>query len=262
MSSQRMSSADAAWLHMDRPTNLMVVNALMWFDEPLDLERAREVVRERLVERFPRFRQRVAEPRLGSACPAGRTTPTSTSTCTSTASRCPRRATRPRCRSSSATSWPRRWTASKPLWDMYLVDGYGSGRRVLTRMHHCIADGIALARVLLSLTDERPTRASRRRREHDGRAAGRRRGAPARTPRGGAPRGLRVVVHPRRAARPARGAPTPRARKLCSRRHPVRAQGRARRRRTVTGRPDPLDEVKAIGHGDRHDRQRRARRPR
>jgi diacylglycerol O-acyltransferase / wax synthase len=32
MSAQRMSNADAAWLHMDRPTNLMVVNALLWFE--------------------------------------------------------------------------------------------------------------------------------------------------------------------------------------------------------------------------------------
>ena len=59
MSAHRMSNADAAWLHMDRPTNLMVVNALLWFDEPLDVDRARAVVRERLVERFPRFHQRV-----------------------------------------------------------------------------------------------------------------------------------------------------------------------------------------------------------
>lgn len=31
-----MSSADAAWLHMDRPTNLMVIKSVLWFDEPLD----------------------------------------------------------------------------------------------------------------------------------------------------------------------------------------------------------------------------------
>ena len=38
MSAQRMSNADAAWLHMDRPTNLMVVNALLWFEEPVDVD--------------------------------------------------------------------------------------------------------------------------------------------------------------------------------------------------------------------------------
>jgi len=31
-----MSHADAAWLRMDRSTNLMVINSLMWFDEPPD----------------------------------------------------------------------------------------------------------------------------------------------------------------------------------------------------------------------------------
>jgi WS/DGAT/MGAT family acyltransferase len=42
---------------------------------------------------------------------------------------------------------------SKPLWNLYLVDNYGSGCAVIARMHHCIADGIALGRVMLSLTD-------------------------------------------------------------------------------------------------------------
>jgi WS/DGAT/MGAT family acyltransferase len=43
---------------------------------------------------------------------------------------------------------------SRPLWDVYLIDGYGDGAAVLTRMHHCIADGIALARVMLTLTED------------------------------------------------------------------------------------------------------------
>ena len=34
-----------------------------------------------------------------------------------------------------------------------VVDGYEGGGAMVTRMHHCIADGIALARVMLSLTD-------------------------------------------------------------------------------------------------------------
>src|ERR1019366_3352935 len=42
---------------------------------------------------------------------------------------------------------------SKPLWSLYLAENYGGGCAVITRMHHCIADGIALARVMLSLTD-------------------------------------------------------------------------------------------------------------
>ena len=45
---------------------------------------------------------------------------------------------------------------SRPLWHMYMVDGFGDGAAMIIRMHHCIADGIALARVMLSLTDSEP----------------------------------------------------------------------------------------------------------
>ena len=45
---------------------------------------------------------------------------------------------------------------SRPLWNQYMVDGFGEGSALIVRMHHCIADGIALARVMLSLTDSEP----------------------------------------------------------------------------------------------------------
>ena len=59
---ERMSSVDAAWLRMEEPANLMMITAVLWFDEPPDWERLKAVVRERMVERFPRFRQRVVLP--------------------------------------------------------------------------------------------------------------------------------------------------------------------------------------------------------
>jgi len=62
VTTSQLPSADAAWLHMDTRLNPMVVNAVIWFDEPIDLARARDVVQQRLVDEFPRFRQRVAEP--------------------------------------------------------------------------------------------------------------------------------------------------------------------------------------------------------
>ena len=43
--------------------------------------------------------------------------------------------------------------STRPLWHAYLIEGYEGGCAVLFRIHHCIADGIALARVMLSLTD-------------------------------------------------------------------------------------------------------------
>jgi diacylglycerol O-acyltransferase / wax synthase len=147
-----MSSADAAWLHMERPTNLMVINSVLWFDEPVDWDLCAAVVRERLVERFDRFRQRPVDGPLGPhwedvdvdlglhvhrlALPA----PGDRSALEAFVS--------------DRVAMP--LDRSRPLWEMYLIDGYGEGAAVLTRMHHCIADGIALARVMLTLTDGGP----------------------------------------------------------------------------------------------------------
>jgi WS/DGAT/MGAT family acyltransferase len=39
-------------------------------------------------------------------------------------------------------------------WQFHVVDGPTGGSTVVARLHHCIADGIALASVLLSLTDD------------------------------------------------------------------------------------------------------------
>jgi WS/DGAT/MGAT family acyltransferase len=145
-----MSSADAAWLHMDRPTNLMVINSVMWFDEPVDWQAYTAVIRDRLVARFDRFRQRPVDGLTGPhwedvdvdlelhvhhvALPAPGD----------------RRALETFVSDRAAVPLDR----SRPLWEVYLIDGYGDGAAVLTRMHHCIADGIALARVMLTLTDD------------------------------------------------------------------------------------------------------------
>ena len=59
-----MDPADAAWLHTDRPANLMVVNTVLWFDAPVDQASVLEVFGDRVVSRFRRFRQRAADPAL------------------------------------------------------------------------------------------------------------------------------------------------------------------------------------------------------
>ncbi|MGZ6673627.1 MAG: WS/DGAT/MGAT family O-acyltransferase [Solirubrobacteraceae bacterium] len=156
MTRYRMGAADAAWLHMDRPTNLMVVNSLLWFDEPLDIERAREVVRERLVERFPRFRQRIAERALGLGVPSWEDVPDFDLDLHVHLLALPAPGDKAALQALVADLMVTPLDHSKPLWDLYVIEGYGAGTAMFTRMHHCIADGVALARVLLSLTDDAP----------------------------------------------------------------------------------------------------------
>jgi diacylglycerol O-acyltransferase len=156
MSSRRMSNADAAWLHMDRPTNLMVVNGLMWLDGPLDLDRAREIVRERLVERFPRYSQRVVEPPFGLGMPRWRDDPDFDLDLHLHRVALPAPGDTAALQELVGDLMVMPLDRTKPLWHMYIIEGYGEGTAILSRMHHCIADGIALTRVLLSLTDDQP----------------------------------------------------------------------------------------------------------
>jgi WS/DGAT/MGAT family acyltransferase len=156
MSRQRMSNADAAWFHMDRPTNLMVVNAVLWLEQPLDAERVRIVLRDRLVEPFPRFRQRVVEPRAGLGVPAWEDVEDFDLErhLHWTSLRAP--GGPQELQELAGELMARPLDRSRPLWELHVIDGYGDGTALISRMHHCIADGIALTRILLSLTDERP----------------------------------------------------------------------------------------------------------
>ena len=45
---------------------------------------------------------------------------------------------------------------SRPLWQFHVVENYQGGQVLVTRIHHCIADGIALIQVFLTLTDPGP----------------------------------------------------------------------------------------------------------
>ena len=46
---EQMDPVDVAWLHMDRRTNLMVVNTVLWFDVPVDQASVLEMFGERVV---------------------------------------------------------------------------------------------------------------------------------------------------------------------------------------------------------------------
>jgi diacylglycerol O-acyltransferase / wax synthase len=149
---QTMSAADAAWLHMDRPTNLMVINSVLWFDEPLDWEATQAVFLDRIVERFPRFRQRVDEGLPGQA-PAWREDDAFEPRLHFHRRALPAPGDQAVLQEVVSDMIGRPLDRARPMWDVYLLEGFGGGCALLVRMHHAIADGIALARVLLSITE-------------------------------------------------------------------------------------------------------------
>jgi diacylglycerol O-acyltransferase len=154
--STRFSSADAAWLHMDRPTNLMVINSVLLFEEPVDWERVKQITQRRMVDRYPRFRQRVVESHLPLRPPKWEDDPDFALEHHMHHLALPAPGDSAALRELVGDMMTMPLDRNRPLWHMYLVDGFGEGAALITRMHHCIADGIALARVMLSLTDSEP----------------------------------------------------------------------------------------------------------
>jgi diacylglycerol O-acyltransferase / wax synthase len=170
-----LSGMDAAMIDLETPTNLMVINAVMILAAPLTLDDLKAVIRGRLTP-IRRFRQRVVRdpgrrPTLyweddpafdvdnhvhrialpGSSLPAetGKQTPSAMHRAEHGA---PHLALQDLV--GELASVP--LELSRPLWAFYLIDGYGEGAALVCRVHHSIADGIALIGVLLSITDPEP----------------------------------------------------------------------------------------------------------
>ena len=148
---RRLGVQDALWLEMDRPTNLMVVDTVVWTEQPIDWRRMRKVARRRLWDRYPAFRsvavrggdggwyweqrddadfeQHLTEHRLPAPGDDAalqdfvgflRTVPLD---------------------------------RDKPLWHLFCVDNYHGGSAIVTRSHHAIADGIRMVQLAMSLFD-------------------------------------------------------------------------------------------------------------
>lgn len=152
----RMPTADTAWLRMDRPTNLMVITAVSLFDQPVDWERYRAVAQRRVVDRYPRFRQRVVESRLPLRAPAWEDDPDFALEHHMHHIALPAPGDQTALQELVGDLMATPLDRNRPLWQTYMVDGFGEGAATVTRIHHCVADGIALARVMLSLTDSAP----------------------------------------------------------------------------------------------------------
>jgi diacylglycerol O-acyltransferase len=157
-----MASIDAAWLGMEDPTNLMMVTGVLALAGPVDRKRLRSLLDRRL-KPFGRFHQRVVRPRSRGNLPHWEVDEHFAigNHLSRVALPAPGGDAELRDVVSDLMSVPLDF--SKPLWHMHVIDGYNDGSVILTRVHHSIADGIALVRVMLSLTDEsanpRPSRA-------------------------------------------------------------------------------------------------------
>ena len=148
----RMSSVDTAWLRMDGPGNSMMIVGVSATETPIRPCDFRRMIEQRLLC-FPRFRQRAVADALGASWvedeafdldahlrqvvlpgPAGKA--------------------ELQALAAELASTP--LDPQRPMWQVHLVERYDRGSAWIVRVHHCYADGIAMIRVLLSMTEQDP----------------------------------------------------------------------------------------------------------
>lgn len=149
---ERMAGIDTAWLRMDRPSNLMQIIGVMVFDGRLDPERFKRTIAKRLL-RYHRFRQ-IAELDSDGAWWVDDDDFDLDSHVRRTVLPAPGGKRELQKFVAEMASEP--LNPARPRWEYQLVETADGDSAVVVRVHHAIADGIALIGVLHSLTDDAP----------------------------------------------------------------------------------------------------------
>ena len=155
-----LSNVDAAWLKMEDPTNLMMVTGVLTFPRPLDMAYLRALIESRLLQ-FDRFRQRVVRPALPFAPAYWEPDPHFNLGAHLHCVGLPHPRDKGALQRLVSDLMSTSLDFSKPLWQMHVVDGYApdgrhEGGALIVRLHHALADGMALIGVLLALTEMVP----------------------------------------------------------------------------------------------------------
>jgi len=167
LAGERMSKVDTAWLRMDCESNLMMILGVWTLRPGIAYQDLCQRVEERLLK-YARFRQRVVEDAAGA---------TWVEDADFNIERHVVREKLPRhARGKHQSALQQRvgllamepLDARHPLWQISLIEDYDGGSAMLVRIHHCIADGIALISVTMSLVDGGAPPPERRRRQAAG----------------------------------------------------------------------------------------------
>ena len=144
-----MSRVDTAWLRMERPTNLMMISSVMMFEESMNLDKLKRVIRQRFLA-YPRFRQKVVDAAAGAWWEEDADFDLDWHV---RLSALPGRGGKRELERFVSQQASTPLDKTKPLWQFHLIEKYGGGSALVTRIHHCYADGMALVQVMLSMTD-------------------------------------------------------------------------------------------------------------
>ena len=155
LSGERMSKVDTAWLRMDCDANLMMIVGVWQLAPGIKHAAVCERIENTLLK-YPRFKQRVMEDAAGATWVSDRNFDLANHV---VLEKLPKAANQQDAlQDRVAALATQRLDPKRPLWQMHLIEDYTGpdgikGSALIVRIHHCIADGIALISVTMSLVD-------------------------------------------------------------------------------------------------------------
>lgn len=155
----RLTAIDASFLAQEGPASHMHIGALTVLEgPPPPFGEFLDTIRERL-HLVPRYRQRLSFPPLESGRPVWVDDPSFNVEYHVRQTALPRPGSQAQLFRLVSRIFSQQLDRSKPLWEMWLIEGFEDGRwALISKTHHAVIDGIAgvdLATVLFDLTPER-----------------------------------------------------------------------------------------------------------
>ena len=146
----RMTWRDYAWHRMDTDKNLMVINSILLFEGPVDMERLTSTIALRLPN-YPRFTQKVV--RRGSR-PHWVEDADFDIQAHIKLEQMEQEVSREELQGHLTRLAHQPLDETRPMWHMTVLDRVNGGHAIVFRVHHCITDGLGLVHVLNHLTDD------------------------------------------------------------------------------------------------------------
>jgi WS/DGAT/MGAT family acyltransferase len=158
VTADRLSALDVSFLYMEEPTTPMHVGGLAVFQPPgegFDYDRLVSLIEDR-IGLVPRYRQKIRWVPGHLANPVWVDDSDFDITYHVRRSALPRPGSDAQLHELVGRLMSRRLDRSRPLWEMYLVEGLSGGRiAVITKTHHAMVDGVSavdIGQVILDLT--------------------------------------------------------------------------------------------------------------
>src|ERR1700677_4670348 len=139
-----MSPVDASFLHIEGPMNPMHVGGVSIFEGPAPpFERLEEMVAGKL-DLVPRYRQKIRFIPFGLGRPVWVDDPYFNLSYHLRHIALPAPGSDEQLRRTAARVFAQRLDRSKPLWEIWMVEGLSESRWVLlSKVHHCMVDGVS-----------------------------------------------------------------------------------------------------------------------